>query len=297
MRCKPELPSHPEQIGRYAAFARLWCGRWSPTPPALAEPPPRAVCCRSSCPPWSWAWPAALVLLGVSSLAEQLQDVLWEALPDALGIGGYSVLWMIVMLTATGIAVGLVVWKVPGHAGPDPATTGLVEPPLPPDVLPGLLVVTVLTLAGGVEPGAREPDHRRQCRARLLAGPPDRPATPAALWMRLAAAGTIGALFGTPVAAALILSEALAAEQRRAGRTLGPAVRARSRPAPRGRSPCRCWPTPASTCHCRRTPARTGAICSPSVVDHVGRGAARTGGGVRLPVRPRALSHACGTRC
>ncbi|MFD5905251.1 heavy metal-binding domain-containing protein, partial [Streptomyces microflavus] len=29
----------------------------------------------------------ALVLLGVSLLAEQLQDVLWETLPDALGVG------------------------------------------------------------------------------------------------------------------------------------------------------------------------------------------------------------------
>ncbi|MFI6441442.1 hypothetical protein [Streptomyces sp. NPDC050759] len=35
---------------------------------------------------------------------------------------------MLVMLTATGVTVGLVVWKVPGHAGPDPATTGLDTP-------------------------------------------------------------------------------------------------------------------------------------------------------------------------
>lgn len=100
---------------------------------------------------------AALVLLGVSLLAEQLQDVLWETLPDALDVGRYSVLWMMVMLTATGVAVGLVVWKVPGHAGPDPATTGLVDPPLPLRVLPGLLLATVLALAGGVSLGPENP--------------------------------------------------------------------------------------------------------------------------------------------
>ncbi|MFE9443770.1 hypothetical protein ACFYO2_33410 [Streptomyces sp. NPDC006602] len=68
---------------------------------------------------------ASLLLLGVSAAAGELQDVLWQDLPDALGVGRYSVLWMLVVLTATGVAVGLVVWKVPGHAGPDPATTGL----------------------------------------------------------------------------------------------------------------------------------------------------------------------------
>lgn len=57
--------------------------------------------------------------------------------------------------------------------GPDPATTGLVDPPLPPDVVPGLLVVTVP--GGEGQSGDREPDHRRQQRARLPAGPPGRP--------------------------------------------------------------------------------------------------------------------------
>ncbi|MDN3026290.1 chloride channel protein [Streptomyces sp. S.PB5] len=83
---------------------------------------------------------ASLLFLGVSAAAEALQDVLWQNLPDALGVGRYSALWIIVMLTATGAAVGLVVWKVPGHAGPDPATTGLDAPVLPPAVLPGLLL-------------------------------------------------------------------------------------------------------------------------------------------------------------
>ncbi|MFD9328994.1 ion channel protein [Streptomyces sp. NPDC060065] len=153
---------------------------------------------------------AALVLLGVSLLAEQLKDVLWETLPDALDVGRYSVLWMMVMLTATGVAVGLVVWKVPGHAGPDPATTGLVDPPLPPRLLPGLLLATVLALAGGVSLGPENPITAANIALAYWLGRKAAPRSPAALWMMLAAAGTIGALFGTPVAAALIFSEVLA---------------------------------------------------------------------------------------
>ncbi|MFD3521840.1 ion channel protein [Streptomyces sp. NPDC058653] len=153
---------------------------------------------------------ASLVLLGVSELAEQFEDVLWQSLPDALGIGRHSSLWMIVMLTATGLAVGLVVRQVPGHAGPDPATTGLVDPPVPPGVVPGLLLATVLALAGGVSLGPENPITAANIALACWLGHRIAPGTPAALWVSLAAAGTIGALFGTPVAAALILTETFA---------------------------------------------------------------------------------------
>ncbi|MFG3525763.1 ion channel protein [Streptomyces sp. NPDC047917] len=152
----------------------------------------------------------ALVLLGISLLAERLQDVLWGTLPDALSVGRYSVLWTVVMLTASGLVVGLLVRAVPGHAGPDPATTGLVDPPLPPGVVPGLLLVTVLTLAGGVSLGPENPITAANIALACWLGRRFLPGTPAAMWLSLAAAGTIGALFGTPVAAALILSEILA---------------------------------------------------------------------------------------
>ncbi|MFE3138864.1 ion channel protein [Streptomyces scopuliridis] len=154
---------------------------------------------------------SALVLLGVDALADQLKDVLWETLPDALGVGRYSALWMIVMLTATGLAVGIVVRQVYGHAGPDPATTGLVDDPMPPGVVPGLLVVTVLALAGGVSLGPENPITAVNVALAYWLGRKTTPRAPGALWLPLAAAGTIGALFGTPVAAALILTETLAA--------------------------------------------------------------------------------------
>ncbi|MFJ6900022.1 ion channel protein [Streptomyces hokutonensis] len=156
---------------------------------------------------------ASLLYIGVSEVAEQLQHVLWTNLPDALGIGRYSVLWMLVMLTATGIAVGLVVWKVPGHAGPDPATTGLQAVALPPAVLPGLVLATGLMLAGGPSLGPENPIIAVNVGLALWAGHRLVPRVPGGVWGALAESATIGALFGTPVAAALLISEALAARQ------------------------------------------------------------------------------------
>ncbi|MFF9771375.1 ion channel protein [Streptomyces sp. NPDC014636] len=158
---------------------------------------------------------ASLIFVGVSTAAEQLQHVLWGPLPDALGVGRYSVLWMFVMLVATGIAVGLVVWKVPGHAGPDPATIGLNAPVLPAAVLPGLVLATGLMLAGGPSLGPENPIIAVNVGLAAWLGGRLLPRTPDSLWPVLAEAGTIGALFGTPVAAALVISEALAGQPMR----------------------------------------------------------------------------------
>ncbi|WP_190181465.1 ion channel protein [Streptomyces naganishii] len=153
---------------------------------------------------------ASLLLLLVTGLAERLQEVLWGDLPDALGIGPYSVAWMLIMLTATGVMVGLVVWKAPGHAGPDPATLGLTAAPIAPVVVPGLLVAAMLMLAGGPSLGPENPVIMVNVALAFWLGRRLLPRLPGPLWPVLAEAATIGALFGTPVAAALVISEALA---------------------------------------------------------------------------------------
>ncbi|MEU1570334.1 ion channel protein [Streptomyces collinus] len=158
---------------------------------------------------------SSLVLVGVETAAEELQDLLWGPLPDALGIGRYSVAWMFVMLVATGVAVGLVVWKVPGHAGPDPATVGLEAPVLPPAVLPGLVLVTALMLAGGPSLGPENPIIAVNVGLAVWLGGRLIPRAPGRVWPALAEAATIGALFGTPVAAALAISELLARQETR----------------------------------------------------------------------------------
>ncbi|MFF5371940.1 ion channel protein [Streptomyces sp. NPDC013187] len=158
---------------------------------------------------------SSLILVGVEVAAEQLQDVLWETVPDALGVGRYSVAWMFAVLVATGIAVGLVVWKVPGHAGPDPATVGLEAPVLPPVVLPGLLLANALMLAGGPSLGPENPIIATNVGLAVWLGGRFIPRAPGRIWPALAEAATIGALFGTPVAAALVISEVLARQETR----------------------------------------------------------------------------------
>ena len=158
---------------------------------------------------------SSVILLSVSAVAKGLQDVWWTIIPQALGVSGTSPLWILLVLTLTGVAVGLVVWKVPGHAGPDPATLGLVEAPLPLSVLPSLLLALILMLAGGVSLGPENPIMGVGIGLAYALGTRVMPKSGAPLWLGLATAGMIGAMFGTPVAAALLLSETLSSGESR----------------------------------------------------------------------------------
>ncbi|MEU4079544.1 ion channel protein [Streptomyces venezuelae] len=179
----------------------------APSPPA--DEAPLRVLLPQVLPALAVGVGAALLFLGISALGEKFQHVLWNDLPDALDIGGHSSLWTISVLTAAGIAVGLVIWKVPGHAGPDPAAMGLGGTPLAPGIVPGLLLATTLTLASGVSLGPENPTIAANIALAFWLGRKAAPTVPGAFWVSLASAATIGALFGTPVAAALVISEAL----------------------------------------------------------------------------------------
>ncbi|GAA1950074.1 ion channel protein [Kitasatospora viridis] len=150
---------------------------------------------------------SALVLLGLSALAGRLDHLWWHYLPAHGGFAPFSRWWIVVVLAATGLLVGLTVRLVPGHAGPDPATVELGGAPQPLGVLPGVAVAAVLALGGGVSLGPENPITMVNIGWAYWLGRKALPATGAGLWTGLAVAGTIGALFGSPVAAALILSE------------------------------------------------------------------------------------------
>lgn len=149
---------------------------------------------------------SALTLRLLDLIAGQLDGVLWTSTPKALGIPSDSPWWIFTVLTATGIAVGLVVWLVPGHAGPDSATTELAAAPLPLWVLPGLFVVVLLSLAGGVSLGPENPIIAVNVSLSIALVARITKAVPPQLIGALAISATIGALFGTPVAAALVFT-------------------------------------------------------------------------------------------
>ena len=149
---------------------------------------------------------SAVSLWLLEQIADRLEGVLWTTTPQALGISPDSPWWIFTVLTATGIAVGLVVWLVPGHAGPDSATTELAAKPLQLWVLPALVVVVVLSLAGGVSLGPENPIIAVNVSLAIALVARIAKAVPPELIGALAISATIGALFGTPVAAALVFT-------------------------------------------------------------------------------------------
>lgn len=105
--------------------------------------------------------------------------------------------------------MGLVIRFSQGHAGPDPACEPLIGAPVPPSALHGLIVALILGLAGGVSPGPEHPIMTVNIALAVAIGARLLPRVNRMEWTILASAGTIGALFGTPVAAALIFSQTL----------------------------------------------------------------------------------------
>ncbi|MEF4746962.1 ion channel protein [Escherichia coli] len=152
---------------------------------------------------------SSLILIVVMKIASVLQNLLWQRLPGTLGIAQDSPLWIIGVLTLTGIAVGLVIRFSQGHAGPDPACEPLIGAPVPPSALPGLIVALILGLAGGVSLGPEHPIMTVNIALAVAIGARLLPRVNRMEWTILASAGTIGTLFGTPVAAALIFSQTL----------------------------------------------------------------------------------------
>lgn len=155
---------------------------------------------------------SSLVLIVVMKIASVLQTLLWSSLPGQLGVDVSSPAWIIVMLTLTGLAVGLVIRFSPGHAGPDPALEPLIGAPVNPMALPGLILALVIGLAGGVSLGPEHPIMAVNIALAVYLGARILPRVGALDWTILASAGTIGALFGTPVAAALIFSQTLSSD-------------------------------------------------------------------------------------
>ena len=152
---------------------------------------------------------SSLILLFMMRVAGILQTFLWQTLPATFGVSLFAPGWIITILTLTGIAVGLVIRYFPGHGGPDPASEPLIGNPVESRALPGLALAMILGLAGGVSLGPEHPIMAINVALAVVLGGKLFPRVNSLDWTILAAAGTIGAMFGTPVAAALIFSQTL----------------------------------------------------------------------------------------
>ena len=100
---------------------------------------------------------AALTTLGFLYAEHGLQHVLWESLPDALGVDPHG--WFtLVITTVGGLAVGVVIRFMPGHGGPGPAEGhGVGEMTIPMRSVPGLVLAALVSLAVGASLGPEAP--------------------------------------------------------------------------------------------------------------------------------------------
>jgi len=149
---------------------------------------------------------SALILFGLDELAALLQHLIWDDLPGAVGVDPASAWWIFGVLTLTGAAVGLIVRYVPGHGGQDSAETELAESAPPLRVVPSLAAAALLGLAGGVSLGPENPIIAINAAVLTMLVGRLFPRVPGKLIVGMTVAGTVGALFGTPVAAALLFT-------------------------------------------------------------------------------------------
>lgn len=153
---------------------------------------------------------SALTLWLVDVAAAWLQSLVWSALPAQLGVNGYVWWYVLAVLTTTGLLVGLVVQFVPGHGGDDSAMTELdvAAPSL--RLIPSIVLVLILALAGGVSLGPENPILAVNAALAVALVARIGAKIPPAQAALLASAGTISALLGTPVAAALLFAGVVA---------------------------------------------------------------------------------------
>ncbi|SEJ64036.1 ion channel protein [Demequina mangrovi] len=156
---------------------------------------------------------SALILFGVDEVAEVLHHVWWDLLPETFGIDGGGRWWAAVILTITGALVGLTLWKAPGHGGHDTATVDLVSPPLPLRALPGVAVALILGLAGGVSLGPEGPIIMIATGLTVIAYRRFLPDVPVPAVLMISTAAMLGAMLGTPVASALVLTSVMGGAQ------------------------------------------------------------------------------------
>lgn len=154
---------------------------------------------------------SALILWILDVAAEALEHLIWTTAPGAMGIDPSSWWYIVGILTITGVLVALVVQFAPGRGGHDSATVEFLAPVVKLSALPGIAIVIVLGLAGGVSLGPESPiiSINTAIAVALLARLA--PKISSEFPIMMTAAGTIGAMFGTPVAAALVFTGLVAA--------------------------------------------------------------------------------------
>jgi len=159
------------------------------------------------------AVPAAIASYLFVKAFQGLADLLWDVIPDALGAnpGGW---WTLLITVVGGVAVGAIVRYAPGHGGPGPADghgiggDGDGDAKEQARAIPGLIVAAIVSLGCGASLGPEMPLFALLglvggAVALALRLPSDMVPT-----LSLAAiAAMLGAIFGSPLAGAILYLE------------------------------------------------------------------------------------------
>ncbi|MGW1790307.1 chloride channel protein [Streptomyces tubercidicus] len=155
-------------------------------------------------------FPVCAVAFGFLALVHELEPLIYQDLPRALGFAGTPLWWPVPMLLVAGLLVGLTVRYLPGGGGHEPAD-GLALHGAPPlSALPGVVLAALASLSFGAVVGPEAPlialgGGLAAGAVRLV----DRGA-PAQTVATVGAAGSfaaISALLGSPLLGAFLLME------------------------------------------------------------------------------------------
>ncbi|MDZ5623041.1 chloride channel protein [Nocardioides sp. HM23] len=161
--------------------------------------------------------PLSLAAFGFLVAVHELEHVVWESLPSALGYDALPSWWPILTITAAGVLVGLAAKYLPGHGGHVPVA-GFGGEPATPSMLPGVLLAAAASLVGGAVVGPEAPLIAIGGGLALLAVRSSRLAADPGIATVVSAAGAaaaMSAIFGNPLVAVVIFLEILGLGRRR----------------------------------------------------------------------------------
>ncbi len=153
--------------------------------------------------------PVALVAFGFLVLVTELQNWVWVSLPDDFGWDKPTAWFAVVVLTAAGVLVGLIVTRLPGRGGHLPVK-GLGGETTKPIELPGMLLAALASLVLGTVLGPEGPLTGLGAGLVLLGINRTRLAQSPQAVRLLALAGSAAAVatvFGNPLVAAVLMLE------------------------------------------------------------------------------------------
>lgn len=160
--------------------------------------------------------PLSIAAFGFLVVVHELEHIVWESLPDALGHAEVPAWWPILTIGVAGVLVALAVKHLPGHGGHVPVA-GIGGGVTPPSAVAGTLLAAAASLVGGAVVGPEAPLIAMGSGLALLAVRRLQLANDATSAAIIGAAGSsaaISAIFGNPLVAAVMFLEVLGLARR-----------------------------------------------------------------------------------